>query len=163
MDAYRLEKIHAKDSDFTELSWEILKRGDSIRFKAHGSSMLPLIRDGDILTIKPIKIWDLKPGDVVFYQTAGEKCVVHRVITIDIRNDQHIVVFKGDSSPGSLEEVEEEQLLGRVVQLHRRGKSINPNRNMWWILSGYLPGFLHFSYLFNRIQKKLSLNRYWSD
>ena len=163
MDAYRMEKVGIKDADFAELSRGILKRGDSLRFKAYGSSMLPLIRDGDLLTIEPVKPWDVKRGDVILYQTEGEKCVVHRVVKIDLRNEQHILVTKGDASPGSVEELEENRVLGRVVHIHRNERCINLNRNVWWILSRHLPGFLQISYLIERVQRKIFPDRYGSN
>ena len=155
MDAYTVEKVSMKDADFADLSRDILKRGDSVRFKAHGSSMLPLIRDGDLLTIESLDHRGLKRGDVVFYQTAGKKCVVHRVVKITIQNDQRFLVTKGDASPGSVEKIEENLVLGKVVQLHRNEKRINLNRNLWWFLSRHLPGFLHFIYLMVRVQRKI--------
>jgi signal peptidase I len=163
MDAYHVDKVNMKDADFADLSREVLKRGDAIRFKAHGPSMLPLIRDGDLLTIKPLEMKDINLGDVVFYQTAGEKCVVHRVVKMNIRDDQCILIMKGDASPGSMEEIGEDRLLGKVVQLHRNERCINLNHNVWWILSRHLPGFLQFCYLIARAQRKFFLNRNWPN
>jgi signal peptidase I len=163
MDAYRVEKVGMRDADFAELSRGILKRGASLRFKAHGSSMVPLIRDGDLLTIRPLKPWDVIRGDVVLYQTVSEKCVVHRVVKIDFRNEQRIFVTKGDASPGSVEEIEEDRVLGCVVHIHRNERCINLNRNVWWILSRHLPGFLQISYLIERVQRKIFPDRYGSN
>jgi signal peptidase len=147
-----------KDADFAKLSREILERGDSIRFKAHGSSMFPLIRDGDLLTIRPLEIWNVKPGDVIFYQTIGEKCITHRVIKIEIQNDQQIIITRGDASPRSEEPIQREQVLGKVVIIHRGNKQLNLGRNLWWLLSRHLPGFLHLMYLTVRVHKNIQRN-----
>jgi hypothetical protein len=150
-----VKQISMKDSDFADISEEILNRGDLIRFKAHGSSMIPLIRDGDLLTIEPLEPDDIKQGMVIFYRTAGEKCVAHRVTRVDIRNGQRTLITRGDASPRSEEEVSEVKMLGQVIRIHRCDHRIDLNHNLWWILSRHLPGFLHFIYSLQRVKRKL--------
>lgn len=152
-----------KEVDFVVLSREILARGDSIRFKAHGSSMFPLIQNGDLLTICPFEVWDVQPGDVIFYQTRGGKCVAHRVIRIDSRDDHLVLITKGDASPSSKESIHEGQILGQVAGIHRGNRRINLHRNLWWILSRHFPVFLHFIYLVVRVHRKIRLNPIFSQ
>ena len=152
-----------KNADFMELSRGILTRGDSIRFKALGSSMFPLIQNGDLLTIRPFEVGDVKPGDVIFYETRGNNCVAHRVIRIDSRNDHLDLITKGDASPSSIETIQKEQVLGQVVKIHRRNRRINLNRNLWWILSRHFPGFLHFTCLVVRVYRKIRLHPIFSQ
>ena len=147
-----------KNADFAELSREILKRGDSIRFKARGSSMCPWIRDGDLLTIRTADARSVKPGDVILYQSLGEKCIVHRVINIEFQNDRKIFITRGDASPRSQENIRSEQILGRVVEIYRGDKKLKPDRNFWWILSRHLPGFLHFIYFTVRVHRRIHRN-----
>jgi hypothetical protein len=150
-----MDHISVKDADFSTLAQEILKHGNSIRFRAHGSSMLPLIRDGDLLTVQPVDWVELKVGQVIFYQTAGKKCIAHRLIKIEVRDQMRLLTTRGDSSPASEEQISEDQALGQVVEIHRGDKRINLGRNLWWILSRYLTGFLSFIYLIVRIQRKI--------
>jgi hypothetical protein len=52
------------NNELTSDLWEeVLDKGYSFRFKVFGVSMLPLIRAGDILTIKPVEYVDLSIGD----------------------------------------------------------------------------------------------------
>jgi hypothetical protein len=158
-----VEELRVKDADFAGLSIGILRGGDSIRFKAHGSSMFPLIRDGDLLTIQPLNPGEVKLKQVIFYQTAGEKLIVHRVIRIEPQDHHRSLTVRGDASPGSEEWIREEQALGQVVRIHRGNKHINLNRNIWWIMSRYFPGFLPFIYFVVRIERKLRRNPHFSN
>jgi signal peptidase len=147
-----------KDAGFVELAREILAQGHSIRFKAHGSSMFPLIQNGDFLTVRPFEGWDAKPGDVIFYLTRGDKSIVHRVIRIDSRNDHPVLITRGDASPSSRERVQKEQVLGKVIEIHRGNRRIHLNRNLWWILSRHLPVYLPIIYLVVRVHRKFRLD-----
>ena len=44
---------------------EILGRGENMRFRASGGSMMPFLRDGDIVEIAPLRKVDY--GDVVLH------------------------------------------------------------------------------------------------
>jgi len=53
--------------DFSCLAETILKQGNSIRFKAKGLSMLPSIRNGDIVAVSPITD-EITHGDIILYR-----------------------------------------------------------------------------------------------
>lgn len=57
------KNLEINDELTSDLWEEVLDKGYSFRFKAFGVSMLPLIRAGDILTIKPVEYVDLSIGD----------------------------------------------------------------------------------------------------
>ena len=137
-----VDRLSLTDDAFAKLSREILEQGDSIRFKAHGSSMLPLIHDGDLLTIQSINLDSIKNGSVIFYQAIGGKCIAHRVVKIEPRDHKQIILTRGDASPKSEERIQPHQILGHVVGIQRGKNQINPNRNVWWLLSRVLPGSL---------------------
>jgi hypothetical protein len=67
-----------------------LDQGVFMRFRPLGSSMLPFLKEGDIVTIAPVT--DLKIGDVVLWQR-GEAMVLHRVV---LMVNGHVVT-KGDA------------------------------------------------------------------
>ena len=95
---------------------EILRQGHSLRCRTLGRSMLPLIRSGNIILVEPVKVQDLCVGDVVVYHGYAEFLVAHRLIRKSLVQGRIVLITKGDTFPGSaVEEVEPEQVLGRVV------------------------------------------------
>ncbi len=109
--------------DFAELSAEVLGASASIRFRAHGSSMSPFIREGDILTVDPAHPRELVRGDVVLYRSAGGRAVAHRLLG---RRGGRLLI-RGDADAGECERVRPEKILGIVVQVERGGRKLPPN------------------------------------
>ena len=48
-----------------------LKDGETVAFRPRGNSMLPRIKSGQLLTIAPVPLDELKKGDVVFCKVKG--------------------------------------------------------------------------------------------
>jgi len=77
---------------FIDMSTELLRRGQSVRFRAPGLSMHPAIKEGETITVAPVTPLDIKRGDILLY-LAGRKVVAHRVVSIKRK--------KTDSKPQS--------------------------------------------------------------
>jgi hypothetical protein len=59
----------------------LITRGASVRFRAHGLSMLPFIRDGDVVTLVPVQDRPVRIGDVVAIRNSvGNNLILHRVV-----------------------------------------------------------------------------------
>jgi len=149
-----MQETSMKGADFTDLSSEILRSGNSIRFQAFGSSMLPWIKDGDMLTIQPLAKDEIRVGQVVFYTSAGKRPIVHRVIRVQLKGALRIIAARGDASPASEEEILSEHVLGHVVRIRRGSKVIQLDRNLWWRLSRKWPAFLRLTYFLVRFQRR---------
>lgn len=111
-----------------ELMEEILNKGNELQFKALGGSMYPLIRSGDIITVKPIKIGDVTVGDIIFYKNKN-KYFVHRLIKIV--NDKSTFITRGDFLPQYDDPIDSSQILGKVVAVKRGNKT--KNYNTYWM------------------------------
>src|SRR5437868_14998540 len=61
-----------------ELAAQVLKNSSRLRLRASGSSMLPSLWPGDILTIHPQSFEQWRPADIALSMRAGQ-CVMHRV------------------------------------------------------------------------------------
>lgn len=116
---------------FAELAAKILGQGTAVRFRAHGRSMWPLIRDGDILTVEPVKMETLRVGDVVLHRTEPCGLVAHRLVARGVENGNLVLTTCGDVSPRVRDRVSAEQLLGRVVALERGKKAVRLDRGPW--------------------------------
>ncbi|NQT81141.1 MAG: signal peptidase I [Candidatus Aminicenantes bacterium] len=110
---------------FLELSRNILQKRNSVRFQVKGRSMFPFLQDEDFIIVSPIKNSSIKPGDVLLYSSTENKVVVHRVIKKHKKDNRMIWSVKGDATSGPPEELDIQNVLGKVVSIERTGKRIN--------------------------------------
>ncbi|WP_440059854.1 signal peptidase I [Thermogladius sp. 4427co] len=63
-----------------------------------GTSMYPLLREGDLVfTYKPPPN-QIKIGDIIIY-SAGGKLIIHRVIRVNVIENNYYYVTQGDNNP----------------------------------------------------------------
>jgi len=146
--------VNLKGAEFAELSAEILSRGGSLRFKAHGCSMFPFIRDGDVLTVQPVEAASLKVGEVALYRANGKRLAAHRVVGRCVQDGRVVLRIRGDAATGPDERVQVEQVLGRVVSVQRREKVVRLDQGiqrlaalLWVRLSPLGHWFLRRAYM----------------
>ena len=109
-----------------QLAVNRLRHGHAIRFVARGRSMWPTILDGDQVTIAPA-YGSIQSGHVVcIFQ--GSEIVVHRVI--DVRGDGQIKT-QGDALPRADGWLSPDYVLGRLVGVRRRGRTVSLNQSPW--------------------------------
>jgi SOS-response transcriptional repressor LexA len=98
-----------------EIIADLLSRGHSVRFRATGHSMHPIIRCDDYLLVSPLK--SIHIGDVVL--TLAERgLTAHRVISVA----NGVVITRGDNAPGEDEPLALSRVLGVVTHAERDGK-----------------------------------------
>jgi signal peptidase len=120
-----MRELNLKQAELSSISNEVLVRGGLFCFKAHGSSMYPFIRDGDILTIQPVEIETLAIGDVAFYRSTWDRVIAHRVVEKKFKNGQCVLTMRGDSGLNTNELVQADHVLGRVMSIQRGEKVIH--------------------------------------
>jgi signal peptidase I len=115
-------------ADFAELSAEILGAGKALRFRARGDSMSPLVRDGDVLLVRPVDMAAVRVGDLVLCSSEGGRVVVHRVIRREVNQEGHWFTVQGDAvaRPDGL--IPGAQVYGRVVAIERGAARIELHR-----------------------------------
>ena len=119
-----------------ELVEEVLKRRSKFRFRALGSSMSPIIRSGDLVTIVQFEASDLALGDVILFRNNG-KFFLHRIIKKYFINNSTKFITKGDFLTTSDPCIESEQILGKLITLERGNRVINFN-TIWMVKLGTL-------------------------
>ena len=50
---------------------QLLGKGQAVRFQASGGSMRPTIREGESITVEPVKASEIKQGDILLCQMAS--------------------------------------------------------------------------------------------
>jgi len=115
--------------DPTAIAQEILleSAGDLGRVEFHGNSMLPLLRDGDMLVVEPVA-WDqIGPGDIVVHRF-DDKYPSLRVM--EKLPDK--LFLKADNWPAPIFEAWRDDVLGRVAGLRRDGVETACTARGWW-------------------------------
>jgi hypothetical protein len=115
----------AREVQKLELAAEVLAAGGTLRLQALGTSMLPSIWPGDVLSIEPKASREISPGDIVLVVRDG-RFFVHRLI----RMSESEWITRGDSLPQADEPVAEAQVLGKVSLIHRRSGAVVPERRV---------------------------------
>ncbi len=109
---------------FSSITEELLRQGNTVRFRASGVSMKPFIRDGDLLTVMPARTDSLRTGDVIFYNSSSNDITAHRVVAICNLEGERVFLVRGDATGGPFENITAEQILGRVAGIHRGNRWI---------------------------------------
>ena len=109
-------------AEFGDLSADLLKMGKQVRFRATGSSMHPLVRDGDTLLIVPCQPSDIRPGDILLCVGAHQRVVVHRVIRRKRSRHGAQFLLKGDKAAQSDGWIDSSAIYGRLEEIERAGK-----------------------------------------
>lgn len=125
-------------AELTELLGATLARGAPFRFNARGSSMHPFIRNGDVITIAPLRNTHLRAGDVVAFKRFGtSRMVIHRIV--GKKNGSFMI--QGDNVSGTDGVVPAAELLGRVTKVEREGRNcrlgLGPERHLIALFSRF--------------------------
>lgn len=93
--------------------------------RAHGDSMYPFIRNGEVLLIHPAAAESLRIGDVLFYHRESS-FYAHRLIQKKGSSDEGLLlVTHGDSLTYLDAPVSADQLIGKVAAVFRGNKILN--------------------------------------
>ena len=86
-----------------------------------GQSMFPTLRNGDTLLIKNFNILEIEPFDIVVYKNKVVQ-VCHRIFKIKYENGKKFFYTKGDFNLFFVEKVQEDNILGKVIGVYRKGR-----------------------------------------
>jgi signal peptidase I len=155
----KIDVLSISNAEFIGLMKDILERGASFRFSAGGLSMAPFIRDGDVVTIEPLKHGLSYGGVYAFIYPESGKLIVHRLI--GRKNGKFI--FKGDNNIEAENNVPLENVLGKVVRMERGKMNVRFGLGMERIVISFMSGknllsvMTNMAYRINRFKKKVLL------
>jgi signal peptidase I len=148
-----------------DLALEILRSFGKLRLAVAGSSMVPSIFCGDVLTVDRVNSKQIQTGHVVLYARGG-RLFAHRVIRMDWTSGGVRWITRGDSLAREDLPVEESELLGRVTAVERNARQWSPvevsgfARALQWAIrrsSQFLSLVLRWHSLCTRLTRKKSL------
>jgi signal peptidase len=135
---------------FIEILRAILDKGVPFRFRAKGFSMYPFIRDGDIITLSPLRDRFPRIGDVVaFSHLKMKKLVVHRIVG---KSDDSLLM-KGDNVSEVDGFIPKAKIFGYVTNVMRDGKPVFLGLGPERVLIALLFRWKHFPTLVILIRK----------
>src|SRR6266567_4017380 len=95
---------------FGAIADELVAAGLSFRFQARGRSMLPTIRDEEILHVQPVDMTTIKRADIVLFKDgAGFKA--HRVV----RRQGGVFLTRGDAGLQPDNAIRGSQIMGKII------------------------------------------------
>ena len=112
-------RVEVRGAEMASLLEELGSLGVSTRFVAHGGSMSPWIRDGDVVTVTPLDSAPARVGDVVAYRRKrSDRLIVHRLV----RRSNGAWIPQGDRLPAPDGPVADTEILGVVSRVERKGR-----------------------------------------
>ena len=115
----QLLQIHEESA--LSLAREILTSSGRLRLQVLGTSMLPCIWPGEVLTLLAVRGNDVRIGDIVLF-TRGRQFVIHRVVGTEGPD----WITRGASVSQNDPPVGRQELLAKVVAIERKGELIVP-------------------------------------
>jgi signal peptidase I len=104
---------------------EVIQQGIKINVVAHGDSMKPLL-DGKSDSVTLIKqSGKPKKGDLLLYRDYINRLVVHRVYSVDKKNNKYYML--GDSNITIEPPISDSEVLGKVCAICRKGTTFSVN------------------------------------
>lgn len=104
--------MNINNSIFFALAEEQLAEGRRVKMSLRGTSMLPTLREEDVLTLEPVS-GQPQVGDVLLFRHGGGH-IVHRLVAVD----GDICIMQGDNCYGT-ERVTRQDIVARVTAVTR--------------------------------------------
>lgn len=109
-----------KIDDVIELMLEKLNNGGKVTFTPRGTSMLPMLRDGEDVVILEKPKGRLNLFDVAFYKRDNGQYVLHRVYNFETGG---CYVMCGDNQFALEHGIRNDQIIAVMTAFFRKGKS----------------------------------------
>jgi len=108
-----------------QLVRDVVCDAGEVRLRLTGTSMLPAMRPGDVVTVRRCNIAELQPGQIVLFHR-DSRVVAHRVL----RKLQDGLIVRGDSVPFRDAPLKAFEVVGHVAGIVRNGCSIPLERSL---------------------------------
>ncbi len=106
---------------------ESVRKCGGMRLRTVGTSMVPAIHPGDVLSIQPVNLKEVSQGDIVVY-AREHMLVVHRIVRTSADAREPYLVTRGDRLLRDDTPIRADELLGRVVSVERKNRHVNVYR-----------------------------------
>jgi len=114
---------HRREDVFAELAADMLRKFGEFEFVARGSSMIPCVFPGDTLIVRRDTPGSVCAGDVILLARA-RRFYAHRLVNKTEEEGPMRLITRGDALRQNDPPFTEDEMLGRVAAVIRRGKRI---------------------------------------
>jgi signal peptidase I len=114
------------------LTEEVVSKFGSVRLRLMGTSMVPSILPGDLVTIQHVSFEEISPGEVILFSREGG-FGVHRVVAKAGSPQEPCLITRGDRLRHNDPLLPSSALLGRVECIERHGRRFQSatRLNIW--------------------------------
>jgi hypothetical protein len=136
-----------------ELAGEVVSTFGKVRLRVLGTSMVPAIHPGDLVSVQRAGLSEISPGEIVLYLRAG-RLFAHRVVARAGSSEQPLLILRGDRLRHNDSPVCASELLGRVQFIERGQRRLRPatGLSVWeWIILRLLRFSDRATYLYLRL------------
>lgn len=117
--------IAASDAVAFDLAEEVIRKFSSVRLRVTGTSMMPCMLPGDLVTVKRASSNEVSDGEIVLFKRANG-FGLHRVVAQPEAVPGCALLTRGDRLRNNDPLVSSEALLGRVESIERNGRQFPP-------------------------------------
>ena len=151
-------QVASPDAAKIAMAADILRTRRPIRLRATGTSMLPALWPGDLLTIEPLDATKATVGDIVLAARDG-RFVVHRLAQIGGQHGAADWITRGDAMPEYDSPVSAENILGRVSQVERNHREFIVPRQLPAAGRAFAALIAHSDFLRNAVLRMIALRQ----
>jgi signal peptidase I len=102
------------------LAGETVRTFGKVRLRVFGTSMVPSILPGDLISVQRAGISEILSGEIVLYSREG-RLFAHRVVSRAGSSEQPLLITRGDRLRYNDVPVSSNELLGRLTSIRRDG------------------------------------------
>lgn len=121
--------------DVIDLMREKLDMGGTVTFTPQGTSMEPMLRDGQDVVVLAKPKGRLNMLDVALYRRDDGVYIMHRVIDVD---DNGNYIFCGDNRYAKERGIRDDQIIGVMTCFIRKGTTYYPDSILYKLYSNYI-------------------------
>lgn len=114
---------HASGAVACDLAGDVIRTFGGTRLRVFGTSMVPSILPGDLISVQRKVPAEISSGEIVLYAREG-RMYVHRVVGHAGSPDHGLLITRGDLLQRSDPPVTSSELLGKVISIERGGRQL---------------------------------------
>jgi len=121
--AFQDQFVEAANALGCDLAAEVAGTFGRVCLRVSGTSMVPAIRPGDLISVERARAGEISPGEIVVFAWEG-RLIAHRVVARTGSPDEGYLVTRGDRTRRNDALVSSAELIGRVARIERGGSRV---------------------------------------
>ncbi len=106
-----------------DLAAEVAGTFGRVQLRVVGTSMVPSIRPGDLVSVERVRVGEISPGEIVVFAQEG-RLIAHRVVARKGGPEDGYLITRGDRTRRTDALVSSTELIGRVTRIERGSSQV---------------------------------------